>query len=189
MAWTSARLESASAGRLAPPRLRSANRAFPATSWVFVYRTRLFQGASPRQSALGPTCAYCGRGSSRLEMRFRSSTGQRTISRLVSLRVPIIPTAVCCHCCSRCRSLRVHGAIGRSEYCRLRFADATSASLANLVRRPRAQFGPIYVLVNDAGQAVWRPLEVTGTAEIGPAGVRPISVRQGVYSICTRHQT
>jgi NAD(P)-dependent dehydrogenase (short-subunit alcohol dehydrogenase family) len=39
------------------------------------------------------------------------------------------------------------------------------ASLANLVERTRAELGPIEILVNNAGFAVWKPLEATSLAE------------------------
>lgn len=39
------------------------------------------------------------------------------------------------------------------------------ASLANLVERTRAEFGPIEILVNNAGYAVWKQLEATSLAE------------------------
>lgn len=39
------------------------------------------------------------------------------------------------------------------------------ASLANLVERTRAELGPIEILVNNAGYAVWKPLEATSMAE------------------------
>ena len=42
---------------------------------------------------------------------------------------------------------------------------ADDASLANLVARARAELGPIDILVNSAGYAVWKPLEATTQAE------------------------
>src|SRR5438094_4510462 len=45
-------------------------------------------------------------------------------------------------------------------------ADLTDdASLVNLVERARAEFGPIEILINNAGFAVWKPLEVTSLVE------------------------
>ena len=44
-------------------------------------------------------------------------------------------------------------------------ALADDAALANLVARTRAEFGPIDILVNDAGYAVWKLLEATSLAE------------------------
>ncbi|MBV9204313.1 MAG: SDR family NAD(P)-dependent oxidoreductase [Actinobacteria bacterium] len=38
-------------------------------------------------------------------------------------------------------------------------------SLANLLARTRAELGPVDVLVNNAGYAVWKPLEATSMAE------------------------
>lgn len=38
-------------------------------------------------------------------------------------------------------------------------------SMANLVARARAELGPIDILVNDAGYAIWKPLEATTMAE------------------------
>jgi NADP-dependent 3-hydroxy acid dehydrogenase YdfG len=38
-------------------------------------------------------------------------------------------------------------------------------SLASLLVRTRAEFGPVDVLVNNAGYAVWKPLEATSMAE------------------------
>ena len=42
---------------------------------------------------------------------------------------------------------------------------ADDASLENLVARTRAELGPIDILVNSAGYAVWKPLEATTQAE------------------------
>jgi short-subunit dehydrogenase len=42
---------------------------------------------------------------------------------------------------------------------------ADDASLENLVARTRAELGPIDILVNSAGFAVWKPLEATTQAE------------------------
>ena len=42
---------------------------------------------------------------------------------------------------------------------------AEDASLANLLSRTRTELGPIDVLVNNAGYAVWKPLEATTMAE------------------------
>src|SRR5438045_1143614 len=39
------------------------------------------------------------------------------------------------------------------------------ASLRNLVDRTRAELGPIEILVNSAGFAVWKPLEATSLAD------------------------
>jgi NAD(P)-dependent dehydrogenase (short-subunit alcohol dehydrogenase family) len=45
-------------------------------------------------------------------------------------------------------------------------ADLTDdASLVNLVERARAEFGPIEILVNNAGFAVWKTLEATSLVE------------------------
>src|SRR5207249_1210069 len=45
-------------------------------------------------------------------------------------------------------------------------ADLTDdALLVNLVERARAEFGPIEILINNAGFAVWKPLEVTSLVE------------------------
>jgi short-subunit dehydrogenase len=45
-------------------------------------------------------------------------------------------------------------------------ADLTDdASLANLVERARAESGPVEILVNNAGFAVWKALEATSLAE------------------------
>jgi len=38
-------------------------------------------------------------------------------------------------------------------------------SLASLLARTRAELGPVDVLVNNAGYAVWKPLEATSMAE------------------------
>jgi len=42
---------------------------------------------------------------------------------------------------------------------------ADDDSLANLITRARTEFGPVDVLVNNAGFAVWKPLEATTIAE------------------------
>ena len=42
---------------------------------------------------------------------------------------------------------------------------ADDDSLANLLARTRAELGPVDVLVNNAGFAVWKPLEATSIAE------------------------
>jgi 2-hydroxycyclohexanecarboxyl-CoA dehydrogenase len=42
---------------------------------------------------------------------------------------------------------------------------ADDASLASLLARTRAELGPVDVLVNNAGFAVWKPLEATSIAE------------------------
>jgi short-subunit dehydrogenase len=42
---------------------------------------------------------------------------------------------------------------------------ADDVSLVNLGERARAEFGPIDVLVNNAGFAVWKPLEATSLSE------------------------
>lgn len=42
---------------------------------------------------------------------------------------------------------------------------ADDASLENLVARTRAELGPIDILVNSAGYAVWKPVEATTLAE------------------------
>jgi short-subunit dehydrogenase len=42
---------------------------------------------------------------------------------------------------------------------------ANDESLANLVARTRVELGPIDVVVNNAGFAVWKPLETTSLAE------------------------
>jgi short-subunit dehydrogenase len=39
------------------------------------------------------------------------------------------------------------------------------ASLANLIERARVEIGPIELLINNAGFAVWKPLEATSLAE------------------------